>query len=696
MAVLESIRKKGGIIVSVVIGIALLAFIIGDFVPKSNRNNYNIAEINGKTLVWQDYENKITELTNMYKQNTGQSSLDERTLDMVRGQAWEMMVREEIMKKEYEQTGLTVSPEELFDMIQGPNPNPRIRQYFVNQQTGEFDRSLLINFLKNKGNNPNDAQQWNLLEKSLLEERYVQKFGGLVSKGMYVPVFMGENENTEINKKVDFDYVVKQYTTIPDSAVKVTTADLKKYYEKNKKQWEQETSRDIEYVAFPIVPSQEDRTAADEWMAKIKPEFAQTENASQFVNMNSKVPFDGRFLTRDQLPVQAAELFDEEVGTVVGPYQEGEALKLVKTIKFENRPDSVKVRQIILLPKQQTQQGYNNAVALADSIKAAVEKGADFSALATKYSADPGVADTKGDIGWIREAEMQVGSMSETLFGMKKGEVSKMESQQGIFVVQVTERGKENKKVQIATLQHNIIPSTRTEQTIYSQASKFAVENRTETQFDASTGTQNITKRVASYIGENDGMIPGLSSGRQIVRWAYNAKKSEVSDVFTLEEAYVVAVLKNVRKKGIAPFEQVSGEIELAVRKEKKAEQIATSFSEAVKKAQSFSDLAVSLQLPVESASGIAFSAFSVPNAGVEPQLIAAAASEKEGGISQPIEGINGVYLITVKQIIEPEEGALEQAKERLASTYDNRSISESVQALRKAAEIKDMRSKFY
>ncbi len=699
MAVLENIRKRGGIIVSVVIGIALFAFIIGDFLPGrgGGARNFDIAEVGDKTLTLQNYEAKIEEMTNMYKQQTGQGNVDDRTRDMIQDQAWQVLVSETLMQQEYDQIGLIVSPEELFDIIQGPNPSPRIRQYFTDPQTGEFNRSALVNFLKNKNADPNAAHEWSIIEKGLLDERYMQKYSALVGKGAFVPDFMAENENQEINKKVDFDYIVQKYTSISDSTIKVTSDDLKAYYEKHKKQWDQTASRDIEYVVFNVVPSDDDRAAAQSWIEKIKPDFEKAADAVQFVKLNSKIPADTRFLTRDQLPVQAAELFDEPVGSMVGPYQEAEALKLVRLAKVEDRPDSVKVRQIIVTPKQQTQESYKQAVTLADSIKTAVEKGADFTKLVAKYSADPSAKTTNGDLGWIQESEMQVGSMMEALFNMKKGEVSVMESGQGaVFIVQVTERGKEVKKVQIATLQHDIIPSSRTEQIIYSQASKFAIENRSEKQFDETATAQNFNKRVASYLGENDRQIPGLSSARQIVRWAYKAKQGEVSDVFTIDNSYVIAILKNVRKKGVAPINQVAAEIDVIVRNEKKAEQIAAKLSQAAKSAQSFSDLAVSLNLPIEAASGISFSAFSVPGAGFEPKLIAAASTLGEGNISQPVEGSNGVYLITVKQIAEPEEGALAQAKERLATTYANRSISESAQALRKAANIEDMRSKFY
>ena len=698
MAVLEDIRKKGGIIITIVIGIALFSFIIGDFLPGGRKNrggggSMDIAKVGGKTLTYMAYENKIEEVSNMFKQQMGQSNLDERMMDMARDRAWDLLIGETVMHQQYDRIGLTVSPEELMDIIQGPNPNPRIRQYFSDPQTGLFDRAALINFLKTKDMYPDASRSWNELEKSLLDERYMQKFSTLVGKGIFVPNFMAENENQEINKKVDFDYIVQGYTTVPDSAITVTKDDLKAYYAKHKKQWEQTASRDIEYVVFNIVPSDEDRAAAQNWIDKIKPEFEQAVDPMQFIRLNSRVPADTRFMTREQLPVQVTELFDAHEGAMIGPYQEGEALKLVRLSKIENRADSVKIRQIVLMPKQQTQASYQEAVTLSDSIKTAIEKGADFAALAAKYSLDKSPEATNSN--WVHESHIQ-GSPMESLITMKKGEVNAMTTEQGIFIIQVTERGKEVKKVQIATLQHNILPSSRTENLLYAQASKFAIENRTEKQFDETAAAQNLNKRMASYLGENDRQIPGLSSARQVVRWVFDAKRGEVSDVFTVDNAYVVAVVKTIRKKGIAPINQVVAEIDLSVRREKKAALLSAKLSESAKNAQSFSDLAGALNLPIESATAITFSAFSIPGVGVEPQLIAAAASMNEGSISQPVEGMNGVYMLTVKQITEPEEGGVEQAKERLTVTNANRSMQESVQALRKAANIEDWRSSFY
>ena len=700
MAVLEDIRKKGGILISIIIGLALFAFIIGDFLPGGRKNrgggrSFDVAKVAGKTLTVQTLEAKIEEITDLYKQQYGQN-IDERMRDMIHDNAWETLIGETVMQQAYKQIGLLVSPEELMDMITGFNPNPRIRQYFSDSQTGEFDRAGLMNFLKNKSSDPQAEYQWNIIEKGILDERYMQKYSALTGKGIFVPDFMAENENQENNKKVDFDYIVRSYTSIPDSLIKISSDELKAYYKKHRKQWEQVASRDIEYVVFDIRPSDEDRAAAQTWIEKIKPDFEEAPDPLQFVRLNSRIPVDTRFMTQEQLPVQVVELFDQQEGAMVGPYQDGEAWKLVRLVKSENRPDSVKVRQIVVVPKQQTQASLKEAVTLADSIKTAIQKGADFVKLAVHYSADPAVATNNGDLGWLHEAQLQGDPMIETIFNLKKGEISVLESGQAVFVVQVTERGKEVKKVQLATIQHDIIASSRTEQILYSQASKFAIENRTEKQFDETAVAQNLNKRMATYIGVNDRQISGLSSARQVVRWVHEAKLGQVSDVFSVDNSYVVAVLKTIRKKGYAPINQVVSEIDYTLRREKKAPLISAQLIEAAANVQSFSDLANNLNQNVETATDVTFTAFSIPGAGVEPQLIAAAASMDAGKISQPIVGMNGVYMLKVNQITEPEETDLAQARERLSITNSNRAMSESVQALRKLAHVEDWRSNFY
>jgi len=241
---------------------------------------------------------------------------------------------------------------------------------------------------------------------------------------------------------------------------------------------------------------------------------------------------------------------------------------------------------------------------------------------------------------------------------------------------------------------------------VFAQANKFAVENRNAKQFDDAVAELNLNKQSAPNLAENDRQIPGLSSARRIIKWAFESKSGQVSDVFEIDNSYVVAVVKKVRKEGFASIEDVRNEVEFIIRRDKKAEIIAAQLSEGSSNVHSFSELALNLGLPVETAAGISFSSFSVPGVGVEPKLVGSVSAVSEGNISRPVEGNNGVYMFTVKQITEPDATGVLQTSERLAMTYFNRSkidqggrlnqSSEPLQAIRNAGKIEDLRSKFY
>ena len=77
----------------------------------------------------------------------------------VRNAVWNSMKRELVFQKEYEASGVSVSNEELFDMIQGPDPYPSIQQSFTNPETGAFDRARLLQYLKEDiDNDPTDKR----------------------------------------------------------------------------------------------------------------------------------------------------------------------------------------------------------------------------------------------------------------------------------------------------------------------------------------------------------------------------------------------------------------------------------------------------------------------------------------------------------------------------------------------------------
>ncbi len=702
MATLEKIRNRAGVLVATVIGLALLAFILGDLFSSGrslfSSQQYEIANIAGKSIPVQAYQSKVDQLAEIYKMNTKQSALDEQTMDGIREQTWQQMVQENVMGEEYKKTGIGVSSEEVYDLVTGKNPHPIIRQMFTNPQTGELNRSAILQFLKTMDQDQTGEQKafWLYLENEIIRERKMTKFTNLVKQGLYVTSLETKDKYYEDNKKVDFEFLVRRYNVIPDSAVKYSESDLKSYYDAHENDYKQTASRDIDYVAFEIKPSESDYQDAEKYIEDLKKDFINTEDNEQFVNLNSDVPFNPMHFKKEDLsPLIADSIFDAPVGTVVGPYFEDEAYKLAKLNAIAYLPDSVKARHILLQPVSQNPQAIAQTKALADSLMTLLANGADFAKLAMQYSKD-GSAQQGGDLGWFKEGQM-VKEFNDAAFSAEVGKVQQVNTQYGIHLLEVTAKSQPVKKVQLALVQRLVEPSSQTYQDYYSKASKFAGLNNTEEKFENAVKEEGLNKRIANNILENDKQIPGLESPRELIRWVYNADEGDVSSVFELGNKFVIAHVTAVREDGIAPLEQVKNDVELNVIKEKKAEELSSGLAAQVKENKSLEEIAQGYSSDVQQASNISFSSFSVPGAGIEPKVIATATNIQADKISDPVDGNNGVYILKVTSINEPAQTD-DYTMQRIALERANTSRAgyEAFNALKKLADIEDYRSKFY
>jgi len=350
MAVIGKIRKHSTLVL-IVIGVALLAFVLTDAFTSSGRGEIPVVGKIGDTeITQQEFEQKVNEAINNYEMQQ-QQPVDDKTRSQIREQVWNQLISETVLQKEYEKLGIAVTPDELFDMVQGNNPHPQIVQAFTNPQTGQFDKTRVLQFLKNKDNDPQTAQQWILFEQGIKQERLANKYTQLINKAIYATTAEAAQLNIDQNKKFNISYVVKRYNTVNDSTITVTEEEIAAYYEENKFKFKQEESRNIEYVIFRVDPSEEDFKLAEEWMLNAKEEFAQAENDSLYVTLNSDIPFDPTFYKKGQLPPILDTVFFKDsakVGDMVGPYLEGMTYKLSKLSKIKYLPDSVKARHILI------------------------------------------------------------------------------------------------------------------------------------------------------------------------------------------------------------------------------------------------------------------------------------------------------------------------------------------------------------
>ena len=704
MATLQNIRNRAGLLVSIVIGLSLLAFILTDLLSAGNSlfrsNQYEIGSVNGTSIQYPEFQRGIEELTEVYKMNTGQTQMTEQLQTQIQEQIWMEFVRNGIMADIYENLGIDVSDDESYDMIQGSNIHPLIQQTFANPETGMFDKSLVINFIRyvDEQGTPEQQAYWRYLEKQITADRKYSKYINLVKQGLYVTNSEAEQELANNSSLANIQYIYLPFSALPDSTVAVTEKELKDYYNSNKDKYTQEASRAVQYVSFPVEATEDDDQNALKWMEDIKADFIAAENNEQFISVNSDVPFDDFFQKKEEISDEnlVKLAFTDEPGTVYGPYKEGNTYKIAKLDIRKNMPDSVNARHILLDPNTV---GMNKITFLADSLKQLIEKGANFANLAKEYSADQGSAIIGGDLGWF-ERGMMVKPFEDACFnGTEKG-VYIVPTQYGLHIIQLIKKGKEVPQARIAFLTRNIEPGTPTFQQVYAKASQFASQSTTIKGFDEAVKEQGLTKR-SSVVNKNDASFMGLEQSRQIVRATWQAKKPSVlvnnegSSIFDLNNSYVVAALVSIQEEGHNPFEQVKPIVALDVRQEAKAKILSDKVKNATASESDIYVIANALNAESYDAEGVSFNAYNIPLLGAEPKVQGAVSTMREGQLSHPIEGRSGVYLVKITSTTQNEVDDLDAEKLRLKT--DLYQLTYTIfGTLRDAAEVVDNRIKFY
>jgi len=410
MAVLDKIRSKGVLLVGAV-GLALLAFIVGDFLNSGssyfNKSKETVAKIVGEEINIKDYTASIDQMTEVYKIETGKSELNEEMMTQLRSSVWESMVNEKILNTEAKKLGLAVSKEELSDRCIGKNIHPLIQQRrtFAGEN-GQFSRPLLIQFLSSLEQAPADEEMkqqlakansyWLFWEKTVKNSILQEKYTALISKSVVANSLDAKMSYQDRKTSVDVAYVVQPYYTVSDSAVTVSKSDIKDRYNKQKQLYKTDANCSINYVAFEIRPLKGDYKEAEEWMNKLSTEFKTTDDVVGLVNSNSDVMYNGQNYSVATVPANLkAFAFSGKAGDIVGPMFVNDTYTMARIMQSGiMQSDSVKLRHIFLVEKD---------AAKVDSLVAAISAGGDFAAMARQYSAVKQTAANGGEIGWIQE-----------------------------------------------------------------------------------------------------------------------------------------------------------------------------------------------------------------------------------------------------------------------------------------------------
>jgi peptidyl-prolyl cis-trans isomerase D len=705
MSALQFLREKAGVLVAGVIGLSLFLFVVSDFFGRGRgqrmkqKKYYEIGEIGGEYVSYQDYELRLQNLMEIYKLS-GRTNLDEAGTETMREQTWQQMVREKILDSQYKKLGIGVSTEEVDELVLGNNPHQIVQQLFTDQTTGAFNKSFLVNFLKQTELDETAKKYWLFFENEIVNDRMNTKYNNLVSKGLFVTSKQAEFDKLLAENTVDFSYVLKNYSLISDSSVNVSASDIESYYSTHKENYKRTALRDIEYVSFDVVPSEEDIKLTEDWINKTKEEFATAPNPVEFINLSADSRYIGFFTPLKDVPENLKEFVKkEDLSSVFGPYVEDGSYKIAKLIAVADRPDSVHVRHILLTPNQT--RSLDMVKRQADSLIKLIKSGTPFEALAIANSDDKGSAQLGGDLGWFPEGRMVV-PFNNACFSGKKGEIKTAETSFGIHIIEILAQSKDTRKYNIGYIDRKIIPGTITNQKYYSEASQFAGTNDTYDKFNKAIAAKGLNKRVANDIAPQQKTLPGLDNPRSLIMSLFQAKNGSIvldnsqQAVFEVGDKYVVAYCTKSQEDGIAPVKDVENDIKFILVKDKKAELISAEFSKNNGAGKTLDEIARSMGLTVQEATQVNFRSYTVPGVGTEPALVGAATVVKQGTVGGPVKGTNGVYLLAVNNVTKAQSEDLKLVQDRLKATFQMRGTYEAYESLRKGANIIDKRYKFY
>jgi peptidyl-prolyl cis-trans isomerase D len=702
MGLMSFLRNRMGLILVIVIGFALFAFIASEVIQYGGaffRGTNHLGEVGGEKISYEDYNTKVDQNTKNFQQQSGQSAITPQITGYIQEQTWNEFVTRTILKKEIDKLGLIVGSDEIQSMISGNNPNQQIVQAFGDPQTGQVDRTRLNNFLNNlKSAKPNDPikQQWTDFVSQMIEGRKAEKYMALINNGLYVNSLEARDDYEARNKLVNFKYVVLDYASLPDNKVTLTDDDYSTYYNEHKNQFKNpQELRSFEYVSFNAAPTKDDTAATKAQVDKLAQDFRTTANDSLFVQVNSEQKAPLVYQRKGQLEPQLdSVMFSADKGFVYGPYVSNGSYKIAKLVDSRVGPDSVKARHILLNPS--TEGGVDKAVAKADSLRKLIQGGKSFADLAKVLSVDKQSGEKGGDLGTFGRGAM-IPVFEEAAFNGKPGDLKVVTSQFGVHLIEIQSQKGSSKVVKVAVVDKPLAASSKTQTAAYSKAQAF-LGTVNEGNFDAEVKKAGLQKKTAEDVNGIAASVPGLDDAREVLRWAFKADKGDVAEqVFTIGNQYIVARLSSIKPAGYLDLDAVKKQIEPAVRLKVKAKQLTEKLQAALSGASNISQVAQKAGKPVVPVQNVVFANPIVPGLSLEYKLIGSLFGSKPNQLSKKVvEGQYGVFAYVVDGFTNPAplNNAVRE-KQQLGQMLLQRAGNQVIDALKDKANVKDNRAKF-
>ena len=696
MALLEKIRVRLGVVISVVIALALLSFIIDpgtlQSVSASMSSKYDVGEINGKSVSYTDFQKEVEQFTAINEMLTGNSVHSEQQQEMIRNAVWQSMIDQYLFYGNAKAAGLNVGKAELLDLTTGDMVSPMISQIF-RDETGNFSVENLRQFVLNAGNDPtgNMKSLWDYLQNSVYTQQLYTKYMSLFTQSNVTNPLMLTRSIEENNNTTDVEFVMVPFGYAQDSTITVSDSEIKKYYKEHKHLYEQPASRDIEYVVYEVEPSEADIEEATSQADELHNEFINTDNVKNFLLRNSDRQYSEYWYRSGELNTVSRDINDFVFGagnsTGVSPlYRKDNTFYAAKVMDTKMVPDSVYVRHILL-------QGDDEA--LADSLMTVLRTGKNsFSNVAALYSADQNMnVPERGDIGWMTQTFMIPGM--ESVLTAKKGTLYTIDTQYGKHIVEVTKTTDPIRKKQVAIFEKEIIPSKATYNEFYSKANVLATKAAGKYEnFKAAVQEEGLYAHPVNRMLESSSRLGTIDNTKEVTRWAFEAKKGQASNIITVNNDYFfVVAVKDVHKEGYATLQEMAGTIRSILYNQKLAEKKTQEVAEKIKDLGSMQAIADALNTTVSTSDNVTFA--SLTSQGLDPKFIGAVSVAEPGVINGPLTGSIGVYVYKVTAHDTGSFFTEDDARTRneQMSQYSTQML---MPVMMKDGDVKDNRARFY
>ena len=677
MASLNTLRTKFGIVLSIVIAGALLAFILSLKTEMGfSGNDPRVGVIDGEKINYSEYYNQYEQV----KAQSGAQESNEQQSAMLANAAWQALIGKYVLAPGFDRMGLCVTEPERMSMVSGQHPSQAFYNAFADPRTGEYNVAAVHQFLSEAEANAQAQQAWAQLNEQARMEREVAKFLGLIKGGVYVNSLEVANGVNSANNTYAGKWAGKKYSAVPDSLIQVKSSDIKAYYNSHKNMFKQTPSRAISYVVFEVSPTDDDMLALEKSVAEVGAQFAATEELKSFVRANRNGKIADNYVSAKQLSEEEAKALLD--GATYGPVLKNNEWTMARALDTKIVPDSMGIRHIVLPYTQE---------ALADSLLTVLKGGADFAQVAAQYSVYDATAANGGEVGVMPFSAFS-GEFAAALANAKTGDIVKIASGDAIQLMQVYRADKPSKHVQVASITYPVEASSATRRDIHNQAGTFSVNAKGSVEaFNDAASEAAVTPRVAS-LAQGERTIRGLEDSRDVARWAYGAEVGDVSEIFPVGKDYVIAMLTEIDDNEFAPIEKVSAQIRAQVLRDKKYDYIVKELS-----GSTLDEQAKSLGTEAADFDNVTFGAFYVNGPGFEPRLIGAISSTTEKGVlSAPVKGLSGVYVFEVDDIQTSDKQTAEGEKVRAQAMAESMAQQFSVQAIQQMAKIQDLRGKYF